>query len=168
MSTVDFKARFLEDEKILFGLAMKITRNVEDAKDLLQETAIRAYKNRHKFKVGTNFKAWMATIMKNVFINCYRKKKRRPSFDIQVEDLFVVNDRTMVRNAAPSNLMMEELRGSIAGLPEDYRKPFVLFFEGYRYDEIADEMDIPLGTVKSRIFYARRKLREDIKGEYRP
>lgn len=168
MSTVDFKTRFLEEEKILFGLAMKITRNVDDAKDLLQETAIRGYKNKHKFTVGTNFKAWMATIMKNVFINGYRKKKRRPSFDLPVEDLFVVNDRTVVYNAALSNLMMEELNERLINLAEGYRQPFTLFFEGYRYDEIAERMDIPLGTVKSRIFYARRKLRKEVKGEYRP
>ncbi|MCB0662820.1 MAG: sigma-70 family RNA polymerase sigma factor [Saprospiraceae bacterium] len=167
MSTVDFKARFLEEEKILFGLAMKITRNVEDAKDLLQETAIRAFKNRHKFQVGTNFKAWMATIMKNVFINGYRKKKRRPSFDLPVEDLFVVNDRTVIRNAAPSNLMMEELQSNLDSLPADYRKPFTMYFEGYRYEEISDAMDIPLGTVKSRIYYARQRLRDQVRGEYR-
>jgi RNA polymerase sigma-70 factor (ECF subfamily) len=162
MSTVDFKTKFSEIEKILFGLAMKITRNVDDAKDLLQETSMRAYLNRHRFQVGTNFKAWMSTIMKNVFINGYRKKKRRPSADVAIEDLYPSNEREMVNNSAPSNLMMEELNGILDKLDPEYKTPFKLYFEGYRYEEISETMEIPLGTVKSRIFYARQKLKNQI------
>ncbi len=166
MTTIEFNCHFNSLQNKLLPFAYRLTNNVEDAKDLIQETALRAYNNKEKFETGTNFKAWVTTIMRNTFINIYRKKKNRATSSEPADSYVFVNENHAVDNSAHSNMTMVELDGMMHTLDNIYRTPFQLFFEGYKYEEIAENMNLPIGTVKSRIFFARQKLMETIKYSY--
>jgi RNA polymerase sigma-70 factor (ECF subfamily) len=167
MSGIEFNTRLDQMTLMLNAFAYNLTKNMEDAKDLYQETAFRAITNRDKFLPGTNFKAWMFTIMKNIFINNYRKKvKANTIFDSTDNQYFINSTSTMVRNEGETNIMMEELDGMVNALDESVQIPFVMHYEGYKYQEIAEELQLPLGTVKSRIFFARKELKEKINKRY--
>ena len=166
MTTVEFNERFDKLEQLLFAFAMKLTRNREEAKDLMQETIFRAYNNKDRFTLGTNFKAWMTTIMRNTFINNYRKKKTRNKVEQPIEDFLFAIENKGVRNDGEGNIMMRELQGMVNSLKDGYRIPFMMFFRGYQYNEIAEHMNLPMGTVKSRIFFARKQLKEKIGSRY--
>lgn len=150
----------------LYGFAMRLTRNAEDARDLMQETALRAYDNIARFHPGTNFKAWISTILRNQFINTYRKKRTRNKVEAPVEEFMYVVENEHTRNLADSNIMMDELHAIVAKLPDTYRVPFEMFYTGYHYNEIADHLDLPIGTVKSRLFFARKQLRKGVHERY--
>lgn len=163
MSTLEFSKEFNALENILFSFALKLTQNREDAKDLMQETALRAYKHREKFTIGTNFKSWVSTIMRNTFINQYRKAKLRRNVNEPVENfLFAVENKNALPNQGEVNMRMQEYARIFSEISDLYSIPFLMFFRGYEYKEIAAYLDIPIGTVKSRIFLARRKLRERV------
>lgn len=166
MSTIEFTSHFDQLQKKLLPFAYRLTNNLEDAKDLIQETAIRAYNNKEKFEVGTNFRAWVTTIMRNTFINFYRKKKNRATSSEPSDSYVFINEDFAEDNGAGSNIMMSELSQIIGKLDETYRKPFLMFFEGFKYEEIATDMALPIGTIKSRIFFARQKLRDSITFTY--
>ena len=146
---------------------MTLTRNGEDAKDLMQETVYKAFKNLKQFKVGSNFRAWMAMIMRNAFINKYRKDKRKHSFENNF-DAININHLTKqaVYNEGTSNSMVSELKSLINELNEDLQKPFLLHYIGFKYEEIAQKMNLPLGTIKSKIHHARKELKRKIKAVY--
>jgi RNA polymerase sigma-70 factor (ECF subfamily) len=140
---------------------------VEDAKDLYQETAFRAMTNREKFRPGTNFKAWLFTIMKNIFINNYRKKTKANTIMDSTDNMYYINSGSIsISNGAESSIMMQELTKMIAGLDDSIKIPFLMHYQGYKYQEIADHLDLPLGTVKSRIFFARKELKDLIGKRY--
>ncbi len=167
MSTIDFTSRFDQMTPVLNAFAYNLTKNIEDAKDLYQETAFRAITNKEKFRVGTNFKAWLFTIMKNIFINNYRKKVKANTFMDSTDNNFYINSgKNIVSNGAESSIMMQELTGMIRDLDKSIKVPFVMHFNGYKYQEIADYLNLPLGTVKSRIFFARKELKDLIKKRY--
>jgi RNA polymerase sigma factor (sigma-70 family) len=166
MSTIEFNSHFDSLQHKLLPFAYRLTNNVEDAKDLIQETALRAYNNKEKFEVGTNFRAWVTTIMRNTFINIYRKKKNRNTTSEPADSYVFVNKDNAVDNNAYSNLMLLELHHILGKLDLIYRKPFLMFYEGYKYEEIASMMGLPVGTVKSRIFFARQKLKSNIQLQY--
>ena len=166
MSTIEFNCHFNTLQTKLMPFAYRLTNNLEDAKDLIQETALRAYNNKEKFELGTNFRAWVTTIMRNTFINIYRKKKNRATSSEPADSYVFVNERHACENAAQSNITMMELNSILNSLDNIYRQPFMMFFEGYKYDEIAGDMGLPIGTVKSRIFFARKKLMEVINHQY--
>lgn len=166
MTSLEFNCQFNQLQKKLLPFAYRLTNNLEDAKDLIQETAMRAFKNKEKFENGTNFRAWVITIMRNTFINVYRKKKNRATSSEPADSHVFVNERHACDNEAGSNMMMGELQRIINDLDNTYRKPFLMFFEGYKYEEIAEDMSLPIGTVKSRIFFARRQLRDSINLHY--
>jgi RNA polymerase sigma factor (sigma-70 family) len=166
MTTNEFNHQFTKVQSFLYSFALKLTRNPADAQDLLQETASRAYEFRHRFTVGTNFKAWITTIMRNLMINNIRSSKKRKQAETPIEDmLFAVENKT-VRNQAYSAIMCKELNDILHDLSQEYRIPFLMFYQGYEYQEIADHLELPMGTVKSRIFYARKKLKKMITGHY--
>lgn len=167
MTTTEFYSQLETVETKLQRFAYKLTQNIDASRDLFQDTAYRALKNREKFAPGTNFKAWSFTIMKNLFINDYRKKSRaRVVFD-NSQDSFILNSgKQSIRNEGESTVMMQELTEIINNLDEGLRYPFMRYFEGYKYQEIAEEMNLPLGTVKSRIFFARKILKEQLKNSY--
>lgn len=150
----------------LQAFAIKLTKNHEDALDLVQETVERAFVNREKFQMGTNFKAWMTTIMRNTFINGYRKNRKQKTVEAPIDDfLFAVESKT-ISNGAETTMMLGELHQAINDLDGKYRVPFLMFHQGFQYDEIADHMDLPIGTVKSRLFFARKQLKKHIEEYY--
>jgi RNA polymerase sigma-70 factor (ECF subfamily) len=166
MGTIEFSSQFSDLQKKLIPVAYRLTNNVEDAKDLVQETALRAFNNKEKFTSGTNFQAWVITIMRNTFINFYRKKKNRNTCCEPTGSYVFEKEDQANTNLANSNMIMKELLGMIAGMSDTYSVPFSMFYEGYKYEEIAAHLELPIGTVKSRIFFARRKLRETIERRY--
>ena len=166
MSSVEFQDRLNQLSSVLNTFAYNLTKNVEDAKDLFQETAFRALSNRDKFRPGTNFKAWLFTIMKNIFINNYRKKMKSNTIQDSTDNMYYINAGGMVGNQAESNIMMNELQRMIDNLDQSLRIPFVMHYEGHKYQEIADNLELPLGTVKSRIFFARKELKDMIHARY--
>jgi len=167
MSTLEFNDRFDKMTSLLQSFAYNLTKNVEDAKDLYQETAFRAMTNRDKFRVGTNFKAWLFTIMKNIFINNYRKKMKANTIMDSTDNQYYINSGSnAVENGAESNIMITELNKMINSLDESTKIPFLKHFQGFKYQEIADQLDLPLGTVKSRIFFARKELKNLIGKRY--
>ena len=167
MSTLEFDNRLDEMSVKLNAFAYNLTKNVEDAKDLFQETAFRAITNREKFRTGTNFKAWLFTIMKNIFINNYRKKVKANTVMDSTDNMFYINSgNVMINNGAESNIMMQELSKMVSVLDDSIKIPFMMHYQGYKYQEIADELDLPLGTIKSRIFFARKELKDVIGARY--
>lgn len=166
--TVNFNSNLNELSPVLKAFAYNLTQNMEDANDLYQETALRAIANKEKFKPGTNFKAWLFTIMKNIFINNYRRKMRANTFSDSTNNLFYINSGSQtIDNRGEANTMINELKSLIANLDDDIRIPFLMHYEGFKYQEIADKYDLPLGTVKSRIFFARRELKSQIRKRYK-
>jgi RNA polymerase sigma-70 factor (ECF subfamily) len=145
----------------LRAFSLKLTGNMSDAEDLYQDTALRIITNADKYRDGTNFKAWAVTIMRNIFINNYRKKVRRNLIVDQTPNNYYINsgDRP-VDNDGEAEVSYKELLEMVDRLPDDFRIPFLMAFQGYKYDEIAEELGSPLGTIKSRIFFARRKLQK--------
>ena len=167
MSTLEFNSRFEQMSTLLHAFAYNLTKNVEDSKDLFQETAFRAMTNRDKFRPGTNFKAWLFTIMKNIFINNYRKRVKANTIVDSTDNLYYINSGSVViGNKAESNIMMKELVHMIDELDDSIRIPFLMHYQGYKYQEIADQLELPLGTVKSRIFFARKELKDMINARY--
>ena len=163
MSEVEFGTAINNCEKPLFGFAMKLTKDQDDAKDLMQETFIKAYTNKDKFKEGTNLKAWLYTIMRNSFITQYQKAARQKTFVDNSEDLHLINSSsTMAYNDGEHNLSYDELLKEINNLDEKHMRPFVMYSRGFKYIEIADRLNIPLGTVKNRIHVAREVLKNYI------
>ena len=166
MSTLEFNTHFNKLTTLLNSFAYNLTKNSEDAADLYQETALRALSNKDKFRPGTNFKAWSFTIMKNIFINNYRKKVKRNTIIDSTDNMYFINSGSIVENDAEKNILMKELNRMIDSLEENLKIPFEKHHEGYKYQEIADELDLPLGTVKSRIFFARKALKTMIQAQY--
>lgn len=165
MTTIEFHNQFSFFKSALFSLAIKLTKSREDAEDLLQETALKAFKNRKTFQLGSNFKAWIMVIMRNTFINHYRKAKNKVQIAGPV-DSFAYCLNGNVANNGEVSLTIKELKSFILNLGKDYSQPFLLSYNGYRYDEIAEQLNIPIGTVKSRIFFARKRMREAIQVHY--
>lgn len=166
MTQTEFQSKWYELESLLFGFAMKLTRNKEDAKDLMQETVLKAYHNRNKFKINTNFKAWTTTIMRNAFINSYRKKRTRNKVEAPIEDFLYSLENKASEDMADASIKVKDLHHTLDTLSETYRVPFLMFFRGYEYKEIAERLHVPIGTVKSRIYSARQNLKKEIKARY--
>lgn len=163
MSTVEFNQMLVNNAEFLKPFAVTLTRDTEAAKDLFQETLYRALANRDKYNVGTNIKAWLYTIMRNIFINNYRRKvKQNTIFDSTPNDFLLNQNQAVVANAAEVNLRLKDIQEAVHNLPEIFRNPFLLYFDGFKYHEIADMLGEPLGTIKSRIHFARKLLKNQI------
>lgn len=166
MTQLQFTNALLDLQNKLRYYALSLTTDREKADDLVQETLLKALSNRDKFASNTNFKAWVYTIMKNTFINDYRRNvKSRNTLDPSGNFSFTVGGHFYP--SPDSDFRSREIISSIRSLDDDYRIPFTMFLDGYKYKEIAEELDLPLGTVKSRIFFTRKKL-EKVLGEYSP
>ena len=163
MVTHGFSIDFNHYGPYLKAFALKLTNDHHQAEDLFQDTALLAFRHQEKFQVGTNLKAWLSTIMKNTFINHYRKKQRHGLvFDGSKEQSLLDSGKVSIFNDGESNLTVEELETMINGLNEPIKKPFTMANSGYKYEEIAETMNLPLGTVKSRIFMARKALQKQL------
>ena len=163
MSTVEFNRLLLNNAEFLKPFAHTLTHDQEADKDLYQETLFRALANKDKYNVGTNIKAWLYTIMRNIFINNYRRKaKQQTIFDYTPNDFLINTQQGTVSNEAVATINLKEVQQAIHDLPEIFRNPFLLYFDGYKYHEIADMLQEPLGTIKSRIHFARKLLKTQI------
>lgn len=159
MSTIEFYNTVLSFEGKLNQFAYKLTSNSEDAKDLLHDTYYKAIKYKDKFADNTNIKAWLYTIMRNTFINNYRKQKKAQSVLEKKDEIISAGSfQSSVPESPEAIYNGNEIYAQIKKLDLMYSKPFIMYIEGYKYHEIAEEMNIPLGTVKSRIFLARKKI----------
>ena len=163
MSAKEFESLLVENVDFLKPFAFTLTRDIETAKDLTQETLYRALANREKYHVGTNVKGWMYTIMRNIFINNYRRKARQNVIlDNTPNDFLIDYNQSTVTNLAESRIKLKEIESAVERLPETFKLPFVLYFEGYKYNEISDYLSEPLGTIKSRIHFARKLLKSEL------
>lgn len=160
MITQKFREKLLALQPNMLNFAFMLTSNHDDAYDLLQDTTLKALDNESKYAENSNFKGWVFTIMRNIFINNYRRAAKVVIKADTSDDLYLINASSMETNRTPENTYaVREVHQAINSFPDEYRIPFSLMLQGYHYDEIAKRMDLPLGTIKSRIFYARKKLR---------
>ncbi len=170
MTTIQFNNQLLSMQKKLRYFAYSLTGNHDDAFDLLQETSLKALIYKDQFEENTNFKAWMFTIMKNTFINSYRRRKRTHNTFEGYDDDF--NNAYLSHFSVETPEMIQsqsQINETIGRLGDEFRVPFQMHVDGYKYKEIAKEMNLPIGTVKSRIFFSRKKLRHmlaDQEGSY--
>jgi RNA polymerase sigma factor (sigma-70 family) len=161
--SADFNDSLIINSEFLMPFAFTLTQDKEQAKDLYQETLVRALTNKDKYNFGTNIKAWLYTIMRNIFINGYRKKSRQQSVSNDfVNEFFINSSNAVTVNDAIASINMKEIQKEIINLPDVFKHPFILYFDGFKYAEIADMLSEPLGTIKSRIFLARKLLRAHI------
>lgn len=145
----------------LLNFAYMLTSNHDDAYDLLQDTTLKVLENQDKYVDGTNFKGWVFTIMRNLFINNYRRASRAATIVDTTENLYHLNISQDSGIEAPENsLAAKEITEAINDFSDDYRIPFSMHVAGYKYNEIAEKMNLPLGTVKSRIYAARQQLQK--------
>ena len=159
-----FKQRILGLQGNLLSFAYQLTTNREAAQDLLQDTTLKALDNEDKYVDNTNFKGWIFTIMRNIFINNYRQTVRKATVIDQTEDLYHLNiSQDSGLETPDGSIAVHEISSTLNSFPDDYRIPFNMYVAGYKYNEIAEKMGLPLGTVKSRIFFARKRLREQLK-----
>lgn len=161
---MEFDDKVYQESNSLNSYALQLTRNADDAKDLVQETMLKAFKYKSKFTEGTNLKGWLFTIMRNSFINNYRRVMRRNTFIDTTDNTYYLDAPDYVdHNKGETRFLQQDLQAAIDTLPAELKTTFSLNMEGYKYHEIADELDIPIGTVKTRIFVAKRKLRKKLK-----
>jgi len=164
MKDMEFERNLELASATLKPIALNLTKDPEETKDLLQLTLMKAWLNKHRFKSGSNINAWLYTIMKNTFLSDNRKKKKtRAHIDISSSQ-FAINSSTMITRlpGTDSELNMNEIYSMINDLPLQYEEPFKLYLKGYKYDEISLSLCLPIGTVKSRIFLARQKLKTQL------
>ncbi len=168
MTALEFDYKLTSLDRNLQFFANKLTGNEEDAKDLLQETYLKALTYKDKFVRQTNFKAWVFTIMKNIFINNYRRNKRANTILDSTENHYYINNTVEERYTKPDSVFaVNEMENAIKDLDADYRRAFEMYNDGYKYKEIAEELNLSIGTVKSRIFFVRQKLMKKLH-EYNP
>jgi RNA polymerase sigma factor (sigma-70 family) len=159
MTAIEFNTRILHENAPLKNFALSLTHNLEDALDLLQDTYVKAITYRDKFQDSTNLKAWLFTIMKNTFINSYRRNVKTRQLITKGDDVAMARAfKQNTHNHTESRLNAKEIIKKIDGLEDQYKVPFTRYYNGFKYEEIAREMHLPLGTVKSRIFIARKIL----------
>ena len=164
MRSAEFTQNLLGLQTELHRFAMKLTADKEEADDLLQETSLKALDNEEKYTPDTNFKGWMYTIMRNIFINNYRKTVRDQTFVDQTENLYHLNlPQDSGFESTEGNYDLKEIRKIVNNLPKEYRVPFSMYVSGFKYREIAVKLALPIGTVKSRIFFTRQRLQKELK-----
>ncbi|MEY4002852.1 MAG: hypothetical protein RIT07_894 [Bacteroidota bacterium] len=147
----------------LRNYALSLTHDLDDTKDLVQDTILKAYRYKDKFQAGTNLRGWLYTILKNSFINNYRRNQKRNTFLDTTDNTFYLDIPShRIDNDAELKFIRKDLEEAIDSLPLELKITFTMNAEGYKYHEIAEELNIPIGTVKTRIFVARRILREQL------
>ena len=163
MTALEFTYQIGTFSKFLRPFALRLTKDGDDANDLVQDTLVKAFTNRDKYQDGTNLKAWLFTIMKNTFITQYQRMVRRNTFIDTTENLHFINSSdSLQENNAVNHFIKEDIDKALCLTEEIYRVPFLMYFQGFKYHEIADMLNEPLGTIKSRIHFARRLLKEQI------
>lgn len=164
MKTTTFAQNLLSIQTELLHFAFKLTADREEANDLLQETSLKALDNEEKYTSETNFKGWVYTIMRNIFINNYRKVLRDQTYVDHTDNQFYLNQgNNLAEDSLEGSYDLKEIRRTVNELPKEYRIPFMMYVSGFKYREIADKLGLPLGTVKSRIYFTRQRLQEELK-----
>lgn len=160
----DFNSQLYTHKDGLLSFAMSFTKDTDDAADLVQDTLLKAIHYAQNFKEGTNLKAWLYTILRNTFINTYRRKQRVKTMVTVTDEISSDQLRfSSTNNQGENKCTMDDINKALAKLQPCYSVPFLRFFEGYKYHEIADELNIPIGTVKTRIHLARGILKKNLK-----
>jgi len=163
MNTQQFSLMVNEHTLALSNFALKFTKDEDDAKDLLQDTMMKALRYYEKFEEGTNIKGWLFTIMRNTFINNFRRNVKTNKIITQNDEITSPQlMKSASRNESENKFAMGDIQKAIDGLPKSFGVPFVRYVEGYKYEEIAEELGIPLGTVKTRIHEARKQLKRQL------
>lgn len=164
MNSLTFTKDLVKVQDDLLRFAYKLTSDQEEANDLLQETSLKALDNEDKYMPDTNFKGWIYTIMRNLFINNYRKVMRDQTVIDHTEKLYHLNlPPDIASESTESTYDLKEMYRIVNALPREYRIPFSMYIAGFKYREIAERLRLPLGTVKSRIFFTRQKLQQELK-----
>lgn len=159
MASSKFQTNLMNLQANMLNFAYMLTSNREDAYDLLQDTTLKALDNEDKYTEGTNFKGWVFTIMRNLFINDYRRARRASTFVDTTENLYHLNlNQESGINNPEESYGATEILAAIKEMSAEFALPFSMHIQGYKYEEIAEQMGLPLGTVKSRIYYARKHL----------
>lgn len=167
MGSANFQSKLISLQSNLLNFALMLTSNRDDAYDLLQDTTLKALDNEDKYVDNVNFKGWVFTIMRNIFINNYRRQVRNSTIIDTTEDLYHVNLSQESGLTSPEgSVAVKEISVAINNFSDEYKVPFTMYLAGYKYNEIAEKMSLPLGTVKSRIFFARKRLQGLLK-DYR-
>jgi len=142
--------------------ALSLTHDRHDANDLIQESLLKALSNWEKFAVGTNLKGWLYTVIKNLFINNYRRNKKRNTI-VVTGDVYMTNSSSSrSTNLGEANILMESVNQAIDLLRKEFKIPFMMHYNGFKYTEIANKLTLPIGTVKSRIHLARTELKQKL------
>lgn len=164
MTTLEFNQELNSAKSLLFSFALKLTKDYQNAQDLFQDASTRAYRYCEKFESGTNFRAWMSTIIRNTFINRCRFEQKRRNLSEPIESFtYAIENKNIVANQGESNLRIREIYNALDQLSDIYRVPFLMHLQGYEYKDIAEHMDVPIGTIKSRLSTARSMLKDAIK-----
>lgn len=164
MTAIEFTFNLDKVSKSLKPFAMRLTRDSEDANDLIQDTLLKAFTNYEKYTEGTNLRAWLYTIMKNTFITNYQRLLRRNTFIDSSDNLHFLNSvESSLDNGAERSFMLDDITTAISKLDTTYQEPFMMHFRGFKYHEISDRLQIPIGTVKNRIHIARKELKSILK-----
>lgn len=163
MTQVEFSTLVIRQSTSLKTYALRFTHDTEDANDLVQETLLKAVTYYNNFKEGTNIKGWLYTIMKNTFINSYRRFVKSSSVVTKTEE---ISSQQLYFSASvnkgENKFVMDDIQTALKSLSVEYYIPFTMYFEGYKYHEIADDLEIPIGTVKTRIHVARKLLKKKL------
>ena len=163
MNTNNFNQLIIDNTAFLEPFSYSLTHDADEAKDLVQDTVYRALINREKYLEGSNVKAWLFTIMRNIFINNYRKNKKFSKVSTEVAtDYFLFQTNKVSKNDGVMLSGLQEIKTAINRLPTIFRLSFEMYYKGYKYQEIADSLKEPLGTIKSRIHFARKMLSKQI------
>ncbi len=167
METSKFQSNLMNLQSNMLNFAYMLTSNRDDAYDLLQDTTLKVLDNESKYAENTNFKGWVFTIMRNIFINNYRRTARAATMIDTTDNLYHLNlSQDSGLESPEDSYGASEIGAAIESFSDEYRIPFSMHVAGYKYNEIAEKMNLPLGTVKSRIFFARKKLQEQF-ADYR-
>lgn len=166
MNSKKFQNLLVGLQSNMLNFAYILTSNRDDAYDLLQDTTLKALDNEDKYMENTNFKGWVFTIMRNIFINNYRRSARSAVTVDTTDDLYHLNAPQKAFSSPENSYTVKEVNKAINSFTPEYRIPFAMHLSGYKYSEIAEQMNLPVGTIKSRIYYARQRLRSELK-DYR-
>lgn len=163
MTTLEFNRELTNVKSTLFSFALKLTRDYQDAQDLFQDAAARGFRYCSRFEMGTNFRAWMATIIRNTFINKCRAKQKRRTVSEPIESFtFSIESQNIIANQGEMDMRIQEIYKMLDQLSDIYRIPFIMHFQGYEYKDIAKHLGLPIGTIKSRLHTARATLKKMI------
>jgi len=164
MSTIEFTTELHRYDQALRPFAYNLVKNREECEDLIQDTFYRALANKDKFTEGTNFKAWLFTIMRNIFINNYRKNQKKNVITDTSDNQYLLNStKQTLSNDGERVFLKEIIDSALNAVSEEFTEPFLMYYRGFKYQEIAEQLSLPLGTVKSRIFFARKELQSKLK-----